>query len=72
MATDMLRPRGPKKNHKKGIAAEYKAMKRTEAQARDAANAKLTPQQKLAKLDAGGFTATKQRARLQKQISGGT
>lgn len=56
-----LRSNGPKKNHKKGIAAMYKEKLRTEAEARQAKYKLLTVEQKIAKLDAGGFTASKQR-----------
>lgn len=43
---------------------KLKEQKHREAIARQAAYAKLTPQQKLAKLDAGGHRATKERTRL--------
>lgn len=48
---------------------EKKARKQEEAKARQAACDALTPQQRLAALDTLGFTASKERARLQKQLA---
>lgn len=45
---------------------EERAQKRVQAQTRQSEYDKLTPQQKLAKLDRGGFTATKEREKLAK------
>ena len=59
-----LGPKGPKKNHRKGIAAAAKLAKRERAEKRQLEYSKLTLAQKLAKLDAGGYAAKKQRARL--------
>jgi len=42
--------------------------RRKDAEARQVEYEKLTTQQKLEKLDAGGFTATKQRARLGREL----
>jgi parvulin-like peptidyl-prolyl isomerase len=44
--------------------------KRLEAQQRQEAYDKLTPQQKLKRLDRRGFAATKERERLRRQIEG--
>lgn len=60
----LLRGRGIRKNHKKGIAAQAKERKRLEAELRQAAYNTLTPEQKMAKLEAGGFTASKQMYKL--------
>lgn len=43
---------------------KLKEQKHREALARQAAHAKLTPEQKLAKLDKGGHRAAKERIRL--------
>lgn len=57
---------GPKDNsRKKGIAAAHKDALKVEAATRQEAYSKLTPAEKLAKLE--GFTATKQRAKLKKE-----
>jgi hypothetical protein len=48
--------------------ADKKIRLRKEAEERSAAHAALTPQQKLNKLNAGDFSAKKERERLQKQI----
>lgn len=70
MSKDLLSTGKPKNNsNKKGVPEQLKAARRTEAEARNAEYAKLTPAQKLAKLDAGGFAATKQRAKLVLQIA---
>lgn len=45
---------------------DRKAERREEAQARQAEHSKLTPKQKLAKLDLMGYSATKERAQLQR------
>jgi len=42
--------------------------RRADAEARQVAYDKLTVEQKLARLDAGNFVATKQRARLEAQL----
>jgi len=62
--SDLLRPRGRRTNHKKGIAAEYKAKKRADAEKRQAAYDKLTKVQKIVKLNMGGYRAVRQRVRL--------
>lgn len=49
-----------------GITKQVRLNRREQAEQRNAEYAKLTVEQKLAKLDAGGFTATKQRAKLNK------
>lgn len=59
-----LRPSGIKTNHKKGIARAMLQAKRDEAKTRQAEYNKLTTAEKIAKLDAGGFVAKKQRAKL--------
>jgi hypothetical protein len=59
-----LRVSGPKKNHKKGFLQAAKEKRRKDAEARQAAYNLLTFEQKLAKLDAGGHKATKQRYKL--------
>jgi hypothetical protein len=70
--SDLVATGKPKDNsRKKGIPAQIKAARRAEAEARNADYAKLTPAQKLAKLDAGGFAATKQRAKLAQQLTEG-
>lgn len=56
--------RGNRKNHKKGIAAQALDRKRVEAKLRQDEYDKLTVTQKIAKLDAGGYNATKQRTKL--------
>lgn len=61
---DLLKPRGRRTNHKKGIAAMLKDAKRAEAEKRQATYDKLTLAQKLDKLDAGGHKAMSQRVRL--------
>lgn len=61
---DLLKPNGKRVNHKKGIAASNKALKRDAAKLRQAAYDKLTIDQKFAKLNLGGFEARKQRAKL--------
>lgn len=68
--SDLLRPRGPKKNHRKGIAAARKAEKRVKAETMQLSYSKLTIDEKIAKLDAGGYAAKKQRARLEKLKNG--
>lgn len=55
----------------KGIARAKKEQRRKEALERQAAYDDLTPTEKLAKLDKGGFRAKKQRARLEKEIEVG-
>lgn len=62
--------RGPRKNHTKGILNQAQAQRKLEAETRQAEYNKLTPQQKLDLLDAGGFAAKKQRAKLQAQLAG--
>lgn len=47
---------------------DQKAERREEAQARQAAHSKLTPTQKLAKLDLMGYAAKRERAQLQRLI----
>lgn len=59
-----LRASGPKKNHKKGIANAAKEQKRKEAEVRQECYRLMTPEQKVARLDAGGFTATKERYKI--------
>lgn len=48
----------------KGIARATKLAKREEAEARAAERANRSPKDQLARLDAGGFRAVKERARL--------
>lgn len=64
---------GKKKDNTRKSGAQNQAIqaKREEANQRSEAYSKLTATQKLAKLDAGNFAAKKQRAKLEKQISGG-
>lgn len=50
-------------------ADNQKKMKRKEAEARVEARASRTDEQQLAKLDAGSYTATKERNRLQERIA---
>jgi len=52
----------------KGIAKAEKEQRRKEAEARQAEYDKLTPQQKLKRLDDAGLRAKRHRARLEKQI----
>jgi len=47
-----------------GITKNVREERRKQAEERNAEYAKLTVEQKLAKLDAGGFAAKKQRAKL--------
>lgn len=61
---------GKRKNHKKGVLDRQKAQRKVEAEARQAKYNSLTTQQKLDKLDAGKFVATKQRAKLKAQFIG--
>jgi rubrerythrin len=51
------------------LRAERKKKKREEANARTAQRAERTDEQQLGKLDAEGWTATKERARLQQRIA---
>lgn len=63
---------GKKDNSKRrGIPAQEHDKRRLEAYERQDAYDKLTVAQKIAKLDAGGFTATKQRAKLQAALKKG-
>lgn len=63
--SSLLRAHGPKNNSRKtGWAADRVTTRRTEALARQAAYDLLSVDQKIAKLDAGGFAAVKQRNRL--------
>lgn len=55
-------------SRKKGLGAAHKDALRTEAKTRQSEYDKLTLEQKVARLDAGGFTATKQRAKLAAQL----
>ena len=59
-----LRASGPKKNHKKGIAAATQDRKRAEAKVRQDEYSGLTIQQRIDRLDQGGYRALKERARL--------
>jgi hypothetical protein len=61
---DLLKPSGPKRNHKKGIASRIKDAKRAEAIVRQAEYDSLTVEQKISRLDRGGYRALKQRAKL--------
>lgn len=64
--------KGPKDNsRKKGIAAQLKQKKHEEAKVRQAEASRCTPQQQLARLDAGGFASKKERAKLAKKLSVG-
>lgn len=58
--------KGPKTSFPiaKGIARRVKEAKRAEAEARQAERDARTPAQQLARLDAGGFAAVKERAQL--------
>jgi len=69
MAKSDLTPTGVKDNsRKKGVLTQEATRRREEAQIRQSEYNKLTPEQKLAKLDAGGFRAERQRAKLTQQI----
>lgn len=69
MSADLKR--GTKDNsRKKGVSAAWKVAKRQEAEARNADYRKLTPAQKLSRLDTAGLTATKERAKIQKTLQG--
>ena len=48
----------------KPVTAQQRQTRREEAEIRQAEYNKLTPSQKLARLDAGGFVARRQRARI--------
>lgn len=61
-----LRANGPKKNHKKGIAAAAKEQRRKDAQERQAKYDKLTIEQKLAQPHLGAKERAKLMARIQK------
>lgn len=64
-----LKPSGIKDNsRRKGVPAQKLEMRRKEAQERQKAYDKLTTEQKLAKLDSGGFTASRQREKLVVQL----
>lgn len=65
MSTD-LRASGPKKNHKKGYLAADKLRKRTEAETRQAAYAKVPLKEKLEK--AGPKERKKLLAKVENQI----
>ena len=59
---------GPKNNrNKSGAGAAHKDQLRKNAIARQTEYNKLTTEQKVAKLDAGGFRALKQRAKIETQ-----
>lgn len=63
---------GPKDNSKKtGAAAADLDRKRKEALERQAERAKRSPAQQLAKLDAGGYTAEKERTKLARLLMKG-
>lgn len=47
--------------NRKGVPAKKREQRRKDAETRQAAYNKLTIDEKIAKLDAGGFTANKQR-----------
>jgi Spy/CpxP family protein refolding chaperone len=66
--SDLIAKKPKNNSNKKGIPDQLKAARRAEAEARNAEYAKLTPEQKLARLDAGGFRAEKQRTQLICQI----
>ena len=69
MSTELFRNKIKDNSRRKGVPAAWKAQRQAEAKVRQEAYDKLTPQQKLAKLDAGGFAASKQRAKLAAQIA---
>jgi hypothetical protein len=69
MATGLTYAKIKDNSRRKGIPAQKKAARRAEAEIRAAEYAKLTPKQKLAKLDSGGFRAEKQRSRLVLEIA---
>lgn len=52
-----------------GMTKKMREERRLQAETRNAEFAKLTPEQKLAKLDAGGFAAKKQRAKIQASLT---
>lgn len=67
-----LTNKGPKNNsNKKGVSAALLDQKRKEALERQAAADQRTPVQQLARLDAGGFAAEKERTKLGKLIMKG-
>jgi hypothetical protein len=70
--SDLVSTDKPKNNsNKKGVPTQLKAARRAEAEARNVEYSKLTNGQRLAKLDAGGFAATKQRAKIMQKIAEG-
>jgi Spy/CpxP family protein refolding chaperone len=56
-------------NYSHSISGAKKDKRREEAQMRNDAYAKLTPEQKLARLDATNLVATRQRKKLEKLIN---
>jgi hypothetical protein len=71
MANEISYNRIKDNTRRKGIPTQQQTARKAEAEVRNAEYAKLTPQQKLARLDVGGFRAEKQRARLVAQIQQG-
>lgn len=71
MSNEISYNRAKDNTRRKGIPAQQKAARKAEADVRNAEYAKLTPKQKLARLDAGGFRAEKQRAKLVSQLQQG-
>ena len=66
----MLTSNGPKDNsRRRGMPKQWKDERRAAAEARQTAYNKLTVKQKLDKLDAGGYKATKQRGKLNALVS---
>lgn len=67
MAKELLSYNKTKDNsRKKGIPAQKLEQRQVEARERQDSYSKLTVAQKVARLDAGNFTASKQRSKLEK------
>ena len=69
MALDVKRPKGTRVNHKKGIAAAHLAKKRQEAVARQEAYAKKTVAEIIIDLNAGNYSAERQRRKLAARLA---
>ncbi len=67
MSEHLIRNKIKDNSRRKNMPAQWKAQRRKEAEERQAAYDKLTIDQKIDKLNAGGFAATKQRKKLYAQ-----
>jgi hypothetical protein len=72
MAKDAMKAGSKPQRARNKFLREKRQQAREQAKERQKAYDALTIEQKLAKLDKGGFTATKQRAKLDSQAKGAT